>query len=102
MNFVVSCFIAGLLGSFYAHYVRILTPSLLLTAKTIEILAIAYLGGRGSLWGSIPAAFLIITVLEFLRPLEAYRFIIYGIILILVMIFYPGGLARLITRKELF
>jgi len=102
MNFVITCFIAGTLGSFYAHYIRILTPSLLQTSKTIEILAIAYLGGRRSLWGSIPAAFLIISVLEFLRPLEAYRFIIYGIILILIMIFYPGGLARLITRKELF
>jgi len=102
LNFVITCFIAGMLGSFYAHYIRILTPSLLATSKTIEILAIAYLGGRGSLWGSIPAAFLIITLLEFLRPLEAYRFIIYGVILILIMIFYPGGLARLITRKELF
>jgi branched-chain amino acid transport system permease protein len=102
LNFTLTCFLAGILGAFYAHYIKILTPSLLATGKTIEILTIAYIGGRGSLWGSIPAAFLIISFLEFLRPLEAYRFIIYGIILILVMIFYPGGLARLITRKELF
>ncbi|MBS7657763.1 MAG: branched-chain amino acid ABC transporter permease [Candidatus Bathyarchaeia archaeon] len=102
INFTITCFIAGLFGSFYAHYIKILTPSLLATGKTIEILSIAYIGGRGSLWGSIPAAFITISFLEVLRPLEAYRFIIYGILLILIMIFYPGGLARLITRKELF
>jgi len=102
LNFTLTCFLAGVLGAFYAHYIKILTPSLLATGKTIEILTIAYIGGRGSIWGSIPAAFLIISFLEFLRPLEAYRFIIYGIILILVTIFYPSGLARLITRRELF
>jgi len=102
INFTITCAIAGTLGSFYAHYIRILTPNLLQTSQTIQILVIAYLGGRGSLWGSIIGAFLIITLLEVLRPLEAYRFIIYGVILILVMIFYPGGLARLLTRKELY
>lgn len=102
INFTISCFLAGLLGSFYAHYVKILTPSLLSTAKTIEILSIAYIGGRGSLWGSIPASFLIISLLEVLRPIEAFRFIIYGAMLILVMLLYPGGLAKLITRKEYF
>lgn len=93
LNFTVSCFVAGLIGTFYGYFVGILTPAVLHTRVTVEVLALCYIGGRGSLWGGLLAAFLIIPIFEYLRPLMEVRLIIYGILLMLVMIFYPNGLA---------
>jgi branched-chain amino acid transport system permease protein len=56
-NFTIQCAFAGWLGGFYAHYYGILTPQIMLTAKTVEVLAIAYIGGRGSIWGGAFTAF---------------------------------------------
>ena len=97
-NFTVSCFFAGLVGAFYGYFVGVLTPAVMHTRVTVEILALCYIGGRGSLWGGLLAAFLIIPFFEYLRPLMEIRLIIYGILLILVMIFYPGGLAGIYNQ----
>lgn len=96
INFTISCMIAGLLGWFYAHFVGILTPEIMSTKVSVEILALAYLGGRGSLWGGLLAALVLIPVFEYLRFLMEFRLIIYGVLLILVMIFFPGGIASVL------
>lgn len=90
-NFTISCGIAGLAGGFYAHFMGILTPDVLHTKHTVEVLALAYIGGRGSLWGGLFVSFIIIPLFEYLKPLLAYKLVIYGLLLILVMILYPGG-----------
>ena len=97
LNFTLSCALAGFLGVFYAGYVGILTPNVMATKATVEVLAIDYIGGRGMIWGGMLAAFLVIPVFEYLRPLMELRFVIYGVFLILTMIFYPGGLVGVIT-----
>jgi len=96
--FTVSCLFAGLLGAFYAHYIGMLTPDVSSLSITIPALAICYVGGRGTLWGSLPSGIMIILLFEVFRPLWAYRFIIYGILLIVVMIWAQGGLASLIRK----
>ncbi len=96
-NFTISCTIAGILGGFYAHYYGILTPDIMHTGKTVEVLAIAYIGGRGSLWGGAVIAFPFIFIMEIIRSslsnLPGLNLIIYALVLILVMIYYPGGFA---------
>jgi branched-chain amino acid transport system permease protein len=98
INFTLSCACAGLLGGFYAHFVGIVTPDLLDTGHTMEVMALAFIGGSGSLLGGMAAAFLIIPVFDYLKQLLEYRLIIYGLSLILVMIFYPAGLNGLYRR----
>lgn len=98
INFLISCFIAGLCGSFYAHFVGILTPSVMATKNTIQILVIAYIGGRGSIWGPLMAAFIILPIFESLNSLMELKYILYGITLIVVMVFYPEGMSGLINR----
>jgi branched-chain amino acid transport system permease protein len=98
LNFTLSAFFAGWLGGFYAHYFGSLTPQTLMhTSKTVEVLAIAYIGGRGSLWGGMAIAFPFVFFIEFLRSnlteLPGLHLVIYGVLMILVMIYYPGGLA---------
>jgi branched-chain amino acid transport system permease protein len=93
INFTLSCAFAGFLGDFYAHFVGILTPDVMHSRQTVEVLALAYIGGRGSLWGGLMAALILVPLFEYLKPLMELRLIIYGMLLILVMVFYPGGLS---------
>jgi branched-chain amino acid transport system permease protein len=97
-NFTLSCIIAGFLGGFYAHYYGILTPDVMHTSKTVEVLAVAYIGGRGSLWGGAVIAFPFLVAMELIRSsltaLPGLNLVIYGLLLILVMIYYPGGFAQ--------
>lgn len=94
-NFTLSCAIAGVLGGFYAHFYGILTPDIMHTGKTVEVLAVAYIGGRGSLWGGAAVAFPFIFIMEIVRStlshLPGLNLIFYALVLILVMIYYPGG-----------
>ncbi|RPI54789.1 MAG: hypothetical protein EHM56_05900 [Chloroflexi bacterium] len=99
-NFTLSAFFAGWLGGFYAHYLGSLTPATVMhTSKTVEVLAMAYIGGRGSLWGGMAIAFPFVFFIEALRSnltdLPGLHLVIYGVLMILVMIYYPGGLAGL-------
>ena len=98
INFTVSSALAGWIGAFYAHFIGILTPDFLHTAKTVEFLVIAYIGGRGTLWGGFAVAFPFIWFTEMLRSnfdyLPGINLLIYGLILILIMIYYAGGMAQ--------
>jgi len=94
--FTLSCAFAGLLGAFYAHFIGILTPEVMGTQRTVEIIALNVIGGRGSVWGGLLAALLVIPLFEYLKSLMAIRLIIYGALLVTVMVFYPAGMAGLI------
>lgn len=99
-NFALSCMFAGWLGGFYAHYYGSLTPDTVMhTSKTVEVLALAYIGGRGSLWGGMFVAFPFVFFIEYLRSnltgLPGLHMVIYGVLMVLVMILYPDGVAGL-------
>ena len=102
INFTVSCLIAGLAGGFYAHFQGILTPDLMSTQHTLQILILAFVGGRGSIWGPVLAAFILTPIFTYLNFLMDYQFVIYGLLLILVMIFYPTGIAGMLTSLNNF
>lgn len=98
-NFTLSCALAGWLGGFYAHYMGILTPDFMHTSKTVEVLAVAYIGGRGTLWGGPFIAIPFLISMELIRSgftnLPGIHLVIYGLFLILVMIYLPGGVASI-------
>lgn len=98
LSVTLSCFFAGILGGFYAHYIGVLTPDVLASSLTVEILTITYVGGRGSLWGPFVTAFILIFFTEILRPLVIVRLIVYGLLLIIVILLYPKGLAPYLQK----
>ena len=102
INFTTACFFTGLIGAFYAHYIGILTPdpTEFGVPRTVEVLTVAYVGGRGTLWGSILAGFLLIGFQEYFRQLGAWRLVMYGVLLILVMIYAPKGISS--VRKYIW
>lgn len=100
LNFIISCFISGVCGAFYAHFVGIMTPDSLNTSHLITVLVAVFLGGRGSIGGPFVAALILVPVLESMNSLMEVKYIIYGLILIVCMIYYPGGLAELYRKLK--
>ncbi len=97
LNFTVASFLTGVVGAFYAHYLGILspTPEEFGVPRTVEVLIVTYVGGRGTLWGSLFAGMLLIGFQEYFRGLGAWRLVLFGLLLIGVMLFARRGLAGL-------
>lgn len=96
--FIAGACIAGVIGAFYAYWYTLVSPEQLGFYYTINLLIIVYLGGRGSLRGILLGAFLFTALPEFLRITPQLRLILYGIILILVVIYFPDGIEQIIQR----
>ncbi len=92
MAFAFSAAFAGLAGGLYAGYLGVLAPSNFGFMKSIEILVMVVLGGMGSMLGSILSATVLTILPEALRSFSDYRMVIFSLVLILMMIFRPGGL----------
>ena len=88
----ISAFFAGIAGGFYGSYVRVASPDIFGIGSLTLILSILLVGGIGTLWGPILAAFLITLVSELLSDLGPWREIVVAASIIVVMVFYPGGL----------
>lgn len=92
LAFTVVSFFAGLVGTLYAHYHTFISP------RTFDIwvseftLVHVIVGGLATLAGPVLGATVLTLVDELLRPLGFYRIIFFGIILLLTVLFLPGGL----------
>ncbi len=91
-GFALAAFFAGVGGSLFAHNLGIITPDKFGFMFSIEILVMIVLGGLGSITGSILAAIFLTYLNENLRQISEYRYLIYAIILIVLMIFRPKGI----------
>ena len=92
MAFAFSAAFAGLAGGLYACYLGVLDPSTFGFMKSIEILVMVVLGGMGSMLGSILSATVLTILPEATRSFDSYRMVVYSLVLVLMMIFRPGGL----------
>ncbi len=101
LSFVVGCAIAGLLGSFYAHYQTYINPNVFnLFPKTIFIQVYAVLGGAGfAILGPLVGAGLLTffteAVTEVVQGRAEYTFMVVGALVILVVVFLPRGVLSL-------
>jgi branched-chain amino acid transport system permease protein len=94
--FALSSFFAGVAGAFYAHYLRVITPGQLSPTITIFAIAMAVIGGIGTIIGPAVAGLVIEAVFEYLRSLGVvYHLVAMGIVLVLFVIHLPRGLAGL-------
>ena len=95
LAFVLAAFFAGIAGGLYAHNIAMIQPSNFNFNLSVELVIMVVLGGMGSLTGSVIAAIVLTALPEVLRnilgSLVDYRMVIYSLILILFMIFRPGG-----------
>ncbi|MBF0569072.1 ABC transporter permease subunit [Candidatus Magnetominusculus dajiuhuensis] len=90
--FVVSSFFAGVAGGLYAHLLQFISPRTFDIIKSTEILIMVYLGGVGSIAGSITGAVIYTVLIEALRVLGMWRMVIMPLLLVLLMIYRPKGI----------
>ena len=101
--FVASAAYAALAGAIYAHYIRFISPSPFALYASLFFLIMAVVGGLTNIWGGLFGA-AAVTVLDqviraqvprvFPRVGGEYQTAIYGVLLVLIMIFFPRGLVR--------
>lgn len=96
--FILSALYAGVAGALYAHYVTFVSPGSFGFHASVQFVTMVVLGGMGSLWGAVAGAVFLTALPEFLRAIEDYDILLYGGLLILCMMFLPGGLAEGVER----
>ena len=97
--FIISAGMAAVAGSLFASYITFIDPSTFVLMESVFILAIIILGGLANLQGSILGALFLVLVPEILRFIgfppdiaAQMRQLIYGVILIVLMLYRPQGL----------
>lgn len=101
----ISAFFMGILGTFYAQLILYIYPlGIISLVLSFEIAFIAIIGGRGSLFGPILGSFILVPLAEVSRMyLSGSRFLgihlmLYSSIIVLVMLYMPGGLISVFER----
>ncbi|NQE51352.1 high-affinity branched-chain amino acid ABC transporter permease LivM [Herbaspirillum rubrisubalbicans] len=90
--FTLGAAFAGLAGSFFAARQGLVTPESFTFIESALILAIVVLGGMGSQLGVILAAILLTVLPELARSFAEYRMLIFGLVMVLMMMWRPQGL----------
>lgn len=90
--FMLSSGLAGVAGGLIAHILGYINPGSFTIMKSTEALVMVYLGGMGSLSGSVLSAVLFTLMLELLRPLQVIKWVVVPLILFLLMLFRTEGL----------
>jgi branched-chain amino acid transport system permease protein len=98
LAFSIGAGVAGLTGSMFAHFFRLLHPTTFAWMTSEMVVIMSLVGGLGTLIGPIIGAGIITLILELMRFAPELRFIIWSVALIAVLIIEPKGLMGLVRR----
>jgi branched-chain amino acid transport system permease protein len=98
--FVLSAVYASVAGSLYAHYITVISPEIFSFLFSVVLVLMVALGGIGLYWGAVIGAFLLTVLPETLRRFGDWELPLYGLTLILVMLFLPRGIAGVLVRAR--
>lgn len=104
LAFSQGALLSGFAGALFAHVTSYISPADFTYHRAVEILVFAVFGGSEHLLGPVFGAMFLTAVPEALRFITDYRYIIYGVVLVMIMIFRPQGvidpplLARMTRR----
>ena len=90
--FAIGAAIGGIAGSLYASKVGFINPDNFQLQLSILFLAAVVLGGTGSMYGVIMGGFLVAWIPERFRGFATRRYFVFGVVLVLVMVFRPQGI----------
>ena len=90
--FVLSAFLAAVSGSLTAHYLSFVSPSMASFTHSVELATMVVLGGMASTYGAVLGAVVLTVLPQLLGGLQGYEMMLFGLILMLTMIFLPKGL----------
>jgi len=98
--FCIGCFFAGLAGSFYAHYMGVITPDSFDLFVSIYLLIYTVVGGSKKFAGAVVGPLVLTLIPEVSRVLKEYQPFVFVAVLYGVVFFLPGGLSYLLERMS--
>jgi len=101
-TFALGAFWAGMVGVVFAAKTTFINPASFTLWESVMILCVVVIGGMGSIVGVVIGALVLILLPEYLRAFSEYRMLIFGAILVMMMVFRPGGIISNIRKKYKF
>ncbi|MGZ8429535.1 MAG: branched-chain amino acid ABC transporter permease [Candidatus Deferrimicrobiaceae bacterium] len=92
LAFTQGAMLSGFAGALFAHATSYISPADFTYHRAVEILVFAVFGGSEHLFGPVFGAMFLTSLPELLRTVSDYRYIVYGILLVAMMVFRPQGL----------
>lgn len=90
--FILGNFLIGLAGALYAMMLGFIAPTNFTFGDSLILVSIVLLGGIGNPWGLAVATTILIIVPEKLQAIQEYRFLLFAVMVILILLFRPEGL----------
>lgn len=90
--FIWGNFLAGVAGAIYALMVGFIAPNNFTFGDSLILVSIVLLGGIGNLWGAVVASAFVVILPEKFQVIQEYRFLLYAVLVILILLFRPQGL----------
>ncbi len=100
MAFATGAFLGGMAGALFASMIGSVVPRSFDLLVSINVLAVIIVGGMGSLPGVVVGALVLVGLPELLREFNEYRLLVYGLVLMLMMLYRPEGLWPESTRRR--
>jgi branched-chain amino acid transport system permease protein len=97
----LSAFLSGVTGSLFVFYLTIVDPSIFDFYYTETMLIMVILGGAGSFWGVLFSTAVLTALPDLLRFTTDLRMVLYGFILIVAMLVFPGGIGGWFRKRRL-
>jgi len=97
--FIVGGFFAGIAGGLYVHFLKVAGPSTLNLMLSFQAIIWTVFGGIVSIYGAVVGVYVLFPLMEFLRVIPELRVIIFTIVVILILLFMPEGIAVWIRDK---
>ncbi len=97
----LSALLSGMVGGLFVFYLTIVDPSVFDFYYTETMLIMVILGGPGSFWGVLGASAVLAAVPDLLRFTTDLRMVLYGVVLILAMLLFPGGVGGWLQRRRI-
>jgi branched-chain amino acid transport system permease protein len=99
LAFAVGGFFAGIAGGLYAHFLRIAGPSSLDMMLSFQAIIWTVFGGIVSIYGAVVGVYFLYPLMEVLRVIPELRILIFAVIVIVILLFMPEGIAVWIRDK---
>jgi ABC-type branched-subunit amino acid transport system permease subunit len=90
--FLLGNFLIGIAGALYGMVVGFVAPTSFTFGDSLIFVSIVLLGGIGNVWGLVLATVIVVIIPEKLQAIQEYRFLLYGSLVILMLLFRPDGL----------
>jgi len=99
--FSLSAGMAGLAGAMYAHFNLFASPETFGFFASVLLVVMVALGGIGAYWGPLYGAAILTVVPELLRRFQDLELLVFGACMLVVLLYFPGGIAALAGRLRM-